>query len=211
MMWEESYGKLSTRDGEEFTRLVNILLSETFIISEKLYENEKIVKINNDYRFIERHFELFEEYLKVAGWELNKDNNYGVISIKNKFGMNRIRLDKNTTNTLYILRLIYEEERGKLTLIKEVITSIGDIVGRMASIGLIKKKMPDKDITSVFSFFKNYNIIDKTGGKWTEPETQVIIYPSILFIITNEKINSIFEMLTVSEDEGEEESPDETS
>lgn len=204
-MWQEEYNKLSTSDREEYTRLTNIIMSKTFVLRDRFDVREKSTKISRDYRFVERYFELFREYFKVAGWELQKDNNYGVIVLYNMSGTNRMRLDKFTTCILYAIRLIYEEEREKLSLKKDILTSVSDIIKKMISLNIISKKPSDKDITGALSLLRSFNILDKLEGRFEDPETMIIIYPSILFIVTNEKIANIYSIIG-EEDEEEDES-----
>lgn len=194
MMWQEEYGKLNSGEKEEYSRILNLLMSKTFVLRDKFDDRERKTRISAEYRFLERNFELFREYFKIGGWELVKDSNYGVISLFNTYGTNRARLDKITTLFLYTLRLIYEEEREKLTLKRDILTNVGDVIKKMINLGLVSKKPSDKDIMASFSLFKNFNIIDKVEGRFEDPETQIIVYPSILFIVTNDKISSIYEM-----------------
>ena len=62
--------QLDLKDRDEFGRIVNILLSENCI-----YQYSKIQKFekkerNEDYNFINDHWDCFEEYLRYAGWLL---------------------------------------------------------------------------------------------------------------------------------------------
>ncbi len=103
-MIDELYERLTNSEKEEFKRLLNLLLCRTFIIRDIYDPKEDMMKINPDYRFIERNFPLFLEYLDYAGWVIEKDNNYGVISLNNSYDYNRVKLNRNTTLILYILR-----------------------------------------------------------------------------------------------------------
>ena len=100
-MWTELYDKLTGGEKEEFKRILNLALSRTFIVRDVYDPKEGMMKVNPDYRFIERNFELFLEYLDFAGWSLDKDSNYGVITLSNNYEYNRVRLDRNTTMLLY--------------------------------------------------------------------------------------------------------------
>jgi len=80
-VWIENYEKLSSSEKEEFRRLANLLLSKTFVTRDYFDSKDAMMKINSEYRFIERHFELFSAYLSYSGWEIRKDNQYGVISV----------------------------------------------------------------------------------------------------------------------------------
>jgi hypothetical protein len=199
-MWYEAYEKLTHSEKEEFRRLVNLILSRTFIIRDIYSSKESFMKVNPDYRFIERHFDCFLDYLSFGGWVLSKDSNYGVISLASSYEYNRVRFDKNATLILYTLRLIFEEEREKVVLRNEVLTTISQLVQKMIVLGLMKKKPSDKDLTDALRLLSQYNILQKLDGSWEQPETKLLILPSILFIVTNEKISRMYEMLESDED-----------
>ena len=143
-MWTESYDKLNNSEKEEFKRLANLLLSKTFVTRDTFDVKESMMKINTDYRFIERHFELFSNYLSYSGWEVRKDNQYGVISVENVYEYNRMKLDRFTTLLLYTIRLIYEEERERVSLRNEIMATTGQIIHKMITLNLFKKKPADR-------------------------------------------------------------------
>lgn len=200
-MWNEQYEKLSNSEKEELRRLLNYMLSHTYVIRDIYDVKEGMMKINNDYRFVERNFELFESYLSFAGWLLQKDSNYGVISVSNIYEYNRIRLDRNSTLILYTIRLIFEEEREKVALRNEILTTTGQIVNKLITLGLLKKKPSDKDLNDALRLLSNYNIIQKVSGAWEEADAKLLILPSILFVVTNEKISRMYELLEAEEND----------
>ncbi len=199
-MWAEKWEKLTDRDKEEFIRVINLLLNKTFILRDEYDGNTKNMVINKDFRFIERHYSLIEEYLRVAGWHVQNDAYSGVMAAYNRFGTNRYRLDKYTTYFLYTLRLIYEESREKVALSKQCTTTVGEMVEKMFYLGLLEKKPPDTSLREGLNTLKRFNIIEKIEGDWTKADTRVVIYPSIELLVTNEKISNLYTQLT---EEGE--------
>ena len=199
-MWYETYEKLTNSEKEEFRRLVNLILSRTFVIRDTYSSKESLMKVNPDYRFIERHFDCFLDYLSFGGWVLSKDGNYGVISLASSYEYNRVRFDKSATLILYTLSLIFEEEREKVVLRNEVLTTTSQLVQKMIVLGLVKKKPSDKDLIDALRQLTQYNILQKLDGPWEQPNTKFLILPSILFIVTNEKISRMYEMLEADED-----------
>jgi len=193
-MWSNEWEQLSEKDKEQFARVINLLLQRTFINRDEVDVKSKNMVINKDYRFLERHLSLLKEYLWTAGWEIQVDNHYGVASLYNRYGYNHKHIDKSTTYFLYVLRLIYEEQMEKLSLRKEAFTTIGELVEKMFHLGLLDKKPADKVLKGCLSALKSFNVIDKIEGAWTVPETRLVIYPSILFLVTNEKISELFQM-----------------
>ncbi|MEW5785417.1 MAG: DUF4194 domain-containing protein [Bacillota bacterium] len=209
-MWEAEWSALGDKEQEQFTRVVNLLLQKTFLLRDELdHKTGGNLTINRDYRFLERHLSLFREYLRVSGWELQLDARHGVAALYNRFGYNRRRIDKNTTYFLYVLRLIFEEQMENLSARKEALTTVGAVVEKMFHLGLLEKKPSDKALRDSLSFLKSINIIDRLDGAWTGPETRLVIFPSIIFLVTNDKINSLYELIaraeTASAAAGEEE------
>ncbi len=194
-MWEDEYSALSDKDREQFTRVINLLLQKTFILRDEVDHRTGNMIINRDFRFLERHLSLFTHYLLVTGWEIQLDSSCGVAALYNRYGLNRRRIDKATTYFLYVLRLIYEEQMENLSMRKEAFTTIGGVVEKMFHLGLTEKKPTDKSLRESLAFLKNINIIDKIGGAWTNADTRLIVFPSIIFLVTNDKISSLFQLI----------------
>jgi len=191
-MIEELYENLSLIDRENFQRIINLLLGKTFIVYNIYDENKKRTVFNPDYRFIERNLELFEKYLKLGGWKLERNNNYEVIYITSLYGYNKMHLDKFTTIILYILRLMYEQKRENINLTEQIIVSVSEIISTLNEIGAYDKKRPTLvEIRQALRTIVKFNIIQKIEGVYENPETKIVILPSILFAITAESITKI--------------------
>lgn len=193
-MFHTAFEKLTMTDQEKFRRIVNMLLAQTFLLQVGTAE-DTFRRINPDYLFAERNFELLADYFSYAGFTLEKDDNYGVISLHSTFDFNRKRLDKFTTQLLFTLRLIYDEEREKLSLSKEIFTTTGDITHKMLTLGVLSKKPATIQLHDALRTLAAFRLIDKTGGAWEDAETTIHILPSILFVISNEQITSIANMV----------------
>lgn len=198
-MWEADWNQLGEKEKEQFTRVINLLLQKTYMLRDEVDHKTRSMTINRDYRFLERHQSLVRDYLRASGWEVQLDAQHGVAALYNRFGYNRRRIDKNTTYFLYVLRLIYEEQMERLSMRKEALTTIGAVVEKMFHLGLLEKKPSDKLLRDSLSALKSINIIDKLEGAWTGPETRLVIFPSISFLVSNDKINSLFELLGQAE------------
>lgn len=203
-MWQEEYLKLNDSEREEFSKVVNLLLFKTFILRYKFDAKGKSIIRNPHYSFIERNASIIKEYLKLSGFGFVKDSHEGVVQLVNKYNSNHERLDKLTTIVLYALRLVYSEEREKVSLRIEAMTTVSNIVDKLKSLGLFDKKPNDKVWEEAFKTFKHFNIVDKLDGSWNSPDTQLIIYPSILFVATDEKVNEIYDYVKSNNFAGEE-------
>lgn len=194
-MFEEKYEKLSMTEQEAFKRIINWLLAHTYLLQGNYVFDDSMKRTNPDYLFVERNFELFQDYLGYSGFCLERDSNYGVIFISSSYEFNRVKFDKATTLMLYVLRLIYEEEREKLSLSRDVFTSTGDLVHKMISLGVIKKKPSNLMLRDSLRTLNRFRIIEKPEGSWEAADTKLLILPTILFIVTNERISNMYRLI----------------
>lgn len=194
-MFEEKFEKLNMTEQDSFKKIVNWMLAHTFLLQKNYVFDDSMKKTNPDYLFVERNFELFEEYLEYSGFRLERDSNYGVIFLSSSYEFNRVRLDKMTTLMIYVLRVIYEEEREKLSLSKDIFTSTGNLIHKMLSLGVIKKKPANSMIKDSLRMLNRFRIIEKLEGSWEDAETKLLILPTILFIVTNERISNMYRLL----------------
>ncbi len=199
-MIDERFEKLGTKDKEEFKRVLNKLLRVNYINRDIYSMREKEMRINFEYRFLDRNFLLYEEYLALGGWSLNKDDRFGVIYISSDYEFNRARINKFTTLILLTLRLIYDEERENLTLKKEVSLTVHDLVQKMLVLGIVDKRPAFDKLHKSLQSLQGFNLIERMNGIWKEADTRFLIYPSILFVISNAKLN---ELADLSKDMGD--------
>lgn len=106
-----------------------------------------------------------------------------------------MKFDKLTTLAVYVLRLIYEEEREKLSLRTEMFTTTGDLVHKMHALKLVKKKPADEKLRQILRTLNRFSVIEKAEGPWEAAETRLLIQPVILFIVTNERISNMYQLI----------------
>ena len=205
-MFEEAFEKLNLTEQEAFRRIVNWLLAHTYLLQGTYAFEDNMNRTNPDYLFVERNFELFQDYLEYAGFHLERDSNYGVIFLSSSYEFNRVKLDKATTLMLYVLRLIYEEEREKLSLSRDIFTTTGDLVHKMLSLGVIKRKPANLTLRDSLRTLNRFRIVEKVDGPWENADTRLLILPTILFIVTNERISNMYQLI---DEEGEHEETEE--
>jgi hypothetical protein len=113
----QDYGDLAPGEQALFQESVRRLLSEGIIWREE-------AKDQRVYAFLQRHRDLIEGYLAVAGWELHFNELLGIFRIQHRDGAHRRRLNRDTTVWLILLRLLYAEKRERM----EVITTPNPVV-----------------------------------------------------------------------------------
>ena len=190
-MFEEEFIKIPTGDQREFSRVINVLLLKSFVVRDVFDPKEKIMRINSDYRFIERYFPLFEDYLKYSGWHIEREDLSGVVSLSNEYQDNQTRLDRETSLLLFALRLIYEDEKkeGSQTNAAVYITTPGLLKALIEhGIQIPGKRLTGRQIAKSLRFFANHNIINKVSGTYDEGNVSFYILPSITYALDNDKI-----------------------
>ena len=100
---------------------------------------------------------------------------------------------------LYVLRLIYEEEREKLSLSRDIFTTTGDLVHKMLSLGVIKRKPANLTLRDSLRTLNRFRIVEKVDGPWENADTRLLILPTILFIVTNERISNMYQLIDEEE------------
>mgnify|MGYP000871809599 FL=1 len=203
--WLENYDKLSSADRDLFAREVNTLLARTFLVRDRYDSAVGEIRASAAYRFVDRHFDLFSDYLALAGWHLVKDRHYGVIYVESDYGQNRRRLNLFQTLVLFCLRLIYDEEREKLTLSNEIQTTSFEVAARLMNLEARRRKPADRDIQEALKLLSHHQVIQKIDGSWTDEQARLLILPSILFVLPNQKIADVYRQLNPSDGEDKEE------
>lgn len=197
-MFEEEFVKLSSQDQNEFARIVNALMLKSFVVRESFDSREKMMKINPEYRFIERYYEIFEEYLKYSGWHLEKDVTNGVIAIYNEYEQNRFRIDRETSLILFTLRLIYETKKAESNAPGESLyMTTPELLKTMIEYGITMqgKRLTGRLLGRSLRFMAAHNIICKVSGSYDEGNVTFYILPSITFAVDSQKIAAMSDAL----------------
>lgn len=191
-MWNEDFEKLSSYEKGEFQRLSNYLLAHTYLVRYEYQSNQQMTMPNSDYTMVSRLLSVMQEYFSVSGWKLEKDDNYGVISLINIYDHNRLRVDRFTTLFLYTCRLIYEEHREEAGQFHTVRTDTQTVVEKMRMLGLLEKgKTSQKERLDAQRTLAHYNVLQKMDSTWSNEGNQLLILPSILSIVSNQGINDM--------------------
>lgn len=196
-MWSKEYESLNSNDKNEFRRIANHLLSHTYLTKYSYHASKQMTLPNRDYQLTSKFFSLLEKYFSVTGWRLDKDDNYGFISLVSIYDNNHYRMDQFTTLFLYTCRLIYEEQREQSSSFHTVLTSTSDIVEKMKTLNLLKNgKSTQKERLEAQRTLAHFNIIEKTESTAWEPDgNHILILPSILAVISNQGINDMIREL----------------
>ena len=205
MRFDEEFDKLTNAEQTLFAKVVNTLLLKTFVVREVFDPREKMIKLNSDYRFIERYYELITEYLSFSGWQIEKDAINGVVILVNEYDQNRYKLDRETSLILYFLRLMYEQEKSESSQTSEnVYVQTNQLIRSMLEHGVVLpgKRLTNRGVCRSLRVLANRNIIARISGSYDNGDVSFYILPSIIHAINQEKIIAMSEAIDKLRAEG---------
>ena len=194
-MFEQDYNNLYESEKEEFRRVINYLLSKTFVVRDVYDRVAKKMVTSNEFLFMEKYYDIFENYLSIAGWKLNKEPLEGIYFVENIYGQNKAKFDSFTTYILLALMITYEENAPITTLGNSVITTTYDVISKMQILGLITKKPSKEQFRIAFRKLEQFNIILRLNTSADVELLKIMILPSIHHVIDYDKLKELCEYI----------------
>ena len=170
---------------DKFRATANKLLSECFIIKK----NKDTI---SDYNFILNYRNYFISLFDVLGYELVIQEDQGVIGINNPAGTGRIHLKKIESMLLLILRLLYIEERKKVSQTGDVVVIVDQVYDKYNMLKM-QNKLDKTTLRNSMGLFRRYHLIQNLDADMSNPDTRVIIYPSILLAVANSSLDDMYQ------------------
>lgn len=171
---------------DKFRATANKLLNECFIIKK----NKDTI---SDYNFISNYRDYFISLFDLLGYELVIQEDQGVIGINNPAGTGRIHLKKIESMLLLILRLLYIEERKKVSQIGDVVVIVDQIYDKYNMLKM-QNKLDKTTLRNSMGLFRRYHLIQNLDADMSNPDTRVIIYPSILLAVANSSLDDMYQV-----------------
>ena len=188
---------------EGFKSVCNQLLSRTYVVRTLYKPGEGRVN-NPDYTFLSTHFEEIQEYLAFLDWDLRKDDMNGYFYVLNTDEANRCNLNKKETAILLAIRMLYEENIERLGLAQDAICSVRDLLEKVVTDYAILPAKPNMDeVKRALTTLDHHSVIQRIEGKYNQASCKFAILPTVLSVVSSEKLNAIISVLR-KEDEGEE-------
>lgn len=208
MSFQEDYDKLSTGEKSQFSETMNNLLYHCFIVRKRYDVTTGLEKIQYDYTFIEKHYSVFEEYLDFIDMVISKDDDSGVIFLRNALDKNRERVDTATTFVIYTLRDFYEDSLEKQPNVLQVAMDSTQLRQKLSDLGLstASKRLSLQTISGAMKTLASFNIIARGRGSFNDNNYSFFILPSIKYIISTSKMNALYKFLIGSEEQNEDSS-----
>lgn len=191
----QSYESFTEGQKNEFRSIANKMLSNTFLARDK--ENNK-----NDYYFLINYKDLFEEFFAILGYELTVKSDIGVAFVSSENSTNQVKLKRDLTIVLLILRILYHEKLKETSLNEQISINVEDIHTKYNYLE-IKKRINKTDLIETLRTFRRFNLIEVIGDI-TSSSARIIIFPTILYAINTEEIREVYDSIEriVNESEG---------
>ena len=177
----------SVSQKDKFRIAANKLLNSCFLIKKR--EDTR-----KDYMFVIQNRELFIPYFELLGYQLQINEDQGVIGVVNQYGNGRLQLTKYESIMLLVIRLIYIEKRKEIgTFSEEVTVLMEEIRDKYTMLKIKAKPTLDKTMEkSIISTFRRYNLLLNIESDITQSDARIIIFPSIVMAVQIDDINSYY-------------------
>ena len=179
--------KMTVTQQQNFKDTANKLLASTFLSRDKKDNKEA-------YYFLMSYKEVFDEFFKILGYEIELDMQSGSVMLTGATAANTLKLKRDESLVLLILRLLYHEKMKDTSLNENIVCAVSDIHTKYDLLE-IKKKLNKTDLASALRLLKRYNLIEITGDVTTS-SCRVVILPTILMAIKSEDITEVYNTIT---------------
>ena len=180
------YETFNVTQQNQFRDTANKLLSNTFLCRDKKDNKE-------NYYFLMSYKEVFDEFFKILGYEITLDTTSGSVMLEGASASNTLKLKRDESIILLILRLLYHEKAKDASLNDNIICSVADIHEKYDYLQ-IKRKLNKTDLVSSMRLFRRYNLVEITGDITTST-CRVVILPTILMAIKSEDVTSVYQAI----------------
>lgn len=201
-MFQEEYEKMSRGDRNLFSETLNDLLYQCFIVRKSYDRKSKMFRADPGYLFIERYYSVFEEYLSYMDMTLSKNDEDGIIFVTSAVERNHYRMDPTTTLVVFALRSFYEGQVEKTPEQTEVMMTSAQMMALVQDLGLsnLSKRLSFSTIASILRTLDGFNVVNRISNNYGDPTYSFYILPTIRYVLSSEKLNSLYTYLTAPEE-----------
>ena len=177
----------SVTQKEKFRIAANKLLNQCFLL--KKYEATK-----DEYIFVIQHRAYFSQYFDLLGYELQINEQLGVIALTNNFGTGRLGLKKGETILLLIFRLLFIEKKKELSQNSETVVLMEEVQEKYSLLKVKNRPSIDKTLLrDSIRLFKRYNLLQPLDSDVTQGDCRIRLLPSLMFALDNEDVGSYYD------------------
>lgn len=187
----EGYEELTAAEQERMQEVIRLLWSQTFLLERKYDKKGGRLVSDKNYDFCDRHREFLTDYFAVAGIRLQQDTELGVIYIQGAEGIGE-KLPKLATIYLLLLKLIYDEKMAAVSSSVNIVTTFGELNGKVGEFRLARGLSSVTEIRRAFSLLRKYQMVEFLDlPEELNENTRIIIYPCINLVLMREDIEGL--------------------
>jgi hypothetical protein len=198
----EKYNEFNQGQKQLFAKICLKLLQNSFLARDKADNKEM-------YYFLLSFKNYFDEYFDVLGFDIVLDRELGAVQLLHKESSNLVKLKKEETLVLLILRILFHQHLVKTSINDNIVIKVDEVHQYYDSLDL-KKKINKTDLVKILRGFRRFNLIEPLGDI-TKSNTNIIIYPTILLAINTQMINDVHNLVKNIEDRNGSEENEETN
>ena len=142
----EKYAELNMTQKELFSKTCLKLLQNSFLSRDK--EDNKEM-----YYFLLSFKNYFDEYFGIMDFEIVLDRELGAIQLIHREGNNLLKLKKDETLVLLILRILYHQHLVKTSINDNIVIRVDEIHQYYDSLEL-KKKINKTDLVKILRTYR---------------------------------------------------------
>ena len=195
---------LTAKELEQFKQICNFLLARTFVV-RTIYRPDKGRVNNPDYTFLLNHQAAVRSYLALLDWDLRFDNYNGYFYVVNTDEANRLTLNQRTTAILLALRMIYEDNQEQVGLERDVLCTVRDLLDKgVTDYAILPTKPNMKEVKQALTLLEQHSVLQRVEGKYTQSSCKFAILPTILTVVSSDRLDAVVTMLRKEEEDDEE-------
>ena len=193
----QEYLMLKDSEKATFSKIVNKLLGESFLVKEKQEDR-------GAFFFVCENLALFVHYFSIIDYEVVYDKYNEVCYIKKQENKYREKLSKFDTVIILILRKLYYLKRKEAASGGSAVVQLEEIIEQVKSTQIFRDDKKVNSYRDSLLKLRKYKVIDFSATNITE-ELVIRILPTIQVIIQQDSLDDLTDRLTaLKKEEGDE-------
>lgn len=173
MEFTTEYPKLEAAQKERFTRVVSRLLAGQVLTPGSSLSPDR------DFSFAERYSELIDSYLQIGGWRLDLDPAQRLCRAVHQAGEQRVRLSKQESLVLCMLRLIYHEQMQRASQSMRCEVTTGELRERLIQAGKAPPQVGRRVLLENLKRLARHSLIQIERG-FTGEDTETFVVTALI-------------------------------
>ena len=182
MDFTSEYPKLEAAQKERFQRVVSRLLAGQVLIPGSALTPDR------DWSFAERYCELIDGYLQIGGWRLDLDPVQRLCRAVHQAGEQRVRLSKQESLVLCMLRLIYHEQMQRASENMRCEVTTGELRERLIQAGKAPTQVSKRGLLENLKRLARHSLADLERGFAGEDAETFVVTPLIEKVLSADRI-----------------------